>query len=283
MTKKAFVELVKRAKSAKDKAEELALMAGKPTSTGVAAGAGLAALLASAGAIARSGEDPENTSILSNPLLLGSLGAAGGYLAGNAFERAPTRRADKDLSWAAMLGLGGGAGRLGALLAKEESLEKLPELKRDFRNISRRVLTVPSETTPGALEFLPGHIRRNGKTVQVVPHTARERKALARELKEFGRSQKAYQAELLGAGKTRRAIREAGYKVPEKLGDRILDFLKHSYKSPYRWIKALDPRKGGDILRRAANVAARRPWAAGAAGLALLAGGGKAIYDKVHD
>jgi len=69
--------------SARDKAMELASKAGRPTSTGIAAGAGLGSILAALGALHRMNSDGGDTSILSNPVLLGLLGAAGGYVGGN--------------------------------------------------------------------------------------------------------------------------------------------------------------------------------------------------------
>lgn len=273
MTKKAFVELVKKAKmSAKDKAEELAIMAGKPTGTGVAAGAGLATLLAAAGALARSGEDPENTSVLSNPLLLGSLGAAGGYLAGNAFERAPVRRKNKDLSWAALLSLAGGVGRLGTLVAQDDIDRELERAERNFNNIARRI---PKRDIDGVTHYLIGPDTAHGE-INLPPD----------EYRAFKRARGEYRDALLRAGREADAIEHASYIPPTREPTRIkkiTDWLRKSPYSPVQWAKSLNPSKGGRLLGQIARIIRRRPWAAGAAGLALLAGGSKAIYDKLSD
>lgn len=281
MTKKAFVELVKRAKSARDKANEIANIMGRPTSTGIAAGAGLGAILAATGAVARSDEDPRNVSVLSNPLLLGSLGAAGGYMAGNAFDRAPAKRSDKDLSWTALAGLLGGTGILGTHLAKEDAAEGLDALEKDFRNASRKVPFTWNDE--GGKEWHPGKEWRGDDKLHNIKPRGRGRDALSKEIQEFNKSREAYQEGLLRAGRVKDAIREVGYASSTGKLARIWDFLRLNPKSPYRWLTALNPLKGGKLINQIGGFATKSPWAAGAAGLALLAGGGKAIYDKVHD
>lgn len=272
MTKQAFRELVKKAKmSAKEKAEELALLAGKPTGTGVAAGAGLATLLAAAGSLARSGEDPENTSVLSNPLLLGSLGAAGGYLVGNAFERAPVHRADKDLSWKALLGLAGGVGGLGSIVAKDDLDRELERAERDFRNVARRI---PKRDIDGVTHYLIGPDTAHGE-INLPPD----------EYSAFKRARSEYRDALLRAGREADAIEHASYTPPgeSKLLSRIMSRLRNSPYSPVQWARALNPMKGRGLIGQLSRIIRNRPVATGAAGLALLAGGGKAIYDKLSD
>lgn len=288
MTKKAFRELVKKAKmSAKEKAEELAIMAGKPTSTGVAAGAGLAALLASMGMLSRSGENPKNTSVLSNPLLLGSLGAAGGYLAGNALDRAPARRANKDLSWLSIASLLGGAGVLGTNLAKEEGAEQLKAVEQDFANASRHVPQRPD--LDGGIRYFPGFEevatttgKGKNKKVKTEIKPIADRVKQRQAMNEFREAQEAYHTGLLRAGKLERALKE-GYIPKSTAIDRLVEAFKHSPKSPYRWLSAGMPWPGKKLLERLYNVAVKHPTSTSLAGLALLAGGGKAIYDKVHD
>ena len=258
--------MIKQAKSAKDKAMETAAVLGKPTSTGIAAGAGLGAILAAAGALSRSGDDEENASVLSNPLLLGSLGAVGGYLAGNAFDRIPTTRANKDLSTLSLASLIGGGGTLGSLLAKQDAYDVLNGY---VNRAGRRV-----QGARGKYEAIKTIMDNATKKKKITPH------AKDREL--FGRRREAYSKALRRAGLYEEATSAADFTPSKSLLGRIYEKAKNHPFSPVSWVRgAYNTASRGTILKALTHPKARIP--AAVAGLALLAGGGKAIYDKVHD
>ena len=137
MTRETFTKLIEKTaakkRTALDRAMGEAAKLGKPTTAGLAGGIGLGSILAAAGALARDGDS--NPSILTNPLLLGALGAAGGYFAGNAFDKLPVK-SDKDrraLSRLSLLGLAAGVGIPGSAIAGEDTAEKLRDAERYYR------------------------------------------------------------------------------------------------------------------------------------------------------
>ena len=73
----------------KAKLKDLLSRAKTPSTTGALTGAGLGALLASLGYISRANDPKKNKSFMSNPALLGALGAVGGYAGGNILENLP--------------------------------------------------------------------------------------------------------------------------------------------------------------------------------------------------
>lgn len=292
MNKQAVKRMIKSAKaSAKDKAMEIAANLGKPTSAGLVTGAGLGTILAALGAIKRNGEDPDNTSIMSNPLLLGTLGAAGGYLAGNALDKAPSVRADKELSNSALLGLAGGAGLLGTSIAKQDAEDKLKPIERHFKTITRQIpQTVNGET--GSIEYhLNKRRNRSDKLVnKPLPRTRKEIERAREELLDFNKTKDELSTALRRAGKYEEAKTLTGYTHPEKLGRRFIEKLKNSPVSPISWLRALNPLKQGRSGYRfvmpgslISKAIRNSPVKARLAALALLAGGGKAIYDYTSD
>ena len=72
--------------TAKDVANMLATLAKNPTNTGVIAGAGLGSILSALGSISRSNDPKKKKSVVTNPALLGAVGAGAGYLGGNYLE-----------------------------------------------------------------------------------------------------------------------------------------------------------------------------------------------------
>lgn len=72
--------------TAKDVANMLATLAKNPTNTGVIAGAGLGSILSALGSISRSNDPKKKKSVVTNPALLGAVGAGTGYLGGNYLE-----------------------------------------------------------------------------------------------------------------------------------------------------------------------------------------------------
>lgn len=303
MTRNRLHTLIKQAKStAKDKAMAAAALAGKPTSTGIAAGASLGTILAALGAISRSGEDPNKVSILSNPLLLGALGATGGYLAGNAFDNAPTKRARKDISGLALAGILGGGGTLGTMLAKEDALELLHGL-RDANG--RHVLdSTGNAVLRGSSRLFDNYASRlNSKWNAGLREFTDLGSLTPDELKEFSKAQKEYVTHLRRAGKYPEAARLGGIGPESSMLGRLIDKVVNHPASPISWgrslrnlamrgtlLKALvGPESvvkvNGNVLERMGNIL-RRPGTrvpAALAGLALLAGGGKALYDKLSD
>lgn len=266
MTRSRLDAMIKQAKSAKDRAMEAAAILGKPTSTGIAAGAGLGAILAAAGALSRSGDDEENASVLSNPLLLGSIGAAGGYLAGNAFDRMPTRRANKDVSGLALAALLGGGGTLGNMLAKQDAYDVLngyvDSAGKRVRGTRRKYEAIKT--------MIDDAVRNRGITP-----SARDSELLA------GRRE-AYSKALRRAGLYEEAAQAAEFTPSKSLFGRILERARNHPVSPVSWVRgAFNTARRGTLLKALTRPRGRIP--AAIAGLALLAGGGKAIYDKVHD
>lgn len=302
MTRSRLNAMIKQAKSAKDKAMETAAMLGKPTSTGIAAGAGLGAILAAAGALSRSGEDDENVSVLSNPLLLGSLGAAGGYLAGNAFEKTPTHRANKDISGLARLGLLGGAGTLGAILAKEDAKELLYGLRDESGKL---IKNKGKAVSLGAKKVFDDIVKKHNLREAKLDNGIASFKIPANDSvrAEFNEAQKNYIDALKRSGRYSDAMREAGFTPSKSLFARMLDRAVNHPFSPVSWARStknlalrgslgrilLGPgsvaKNGKKVISEMGNIF-RRPGVkipSRLAALALLAGGGKAIYDKVHD
>ena len=293
MTKNRLRTLIKQAKSAKDKAMETAALLGKPTSTGIAAGAGLGAILAAAGALHRSGEDPSNTSVLSNPLLLGALGATGGYLAGNAFEKAPVHRAKKNLSTLALAGLLGGGGTLGSLLAKQDAFDVLNDVvERDAKGNITKHLAEGARTkflnaiNPAKNLGIRVHMD-DGGIHYWLPNNGKGKGAQLsgselKELENLSKLQENYATALKRTGQYEKAMRHAGFKPSEYMLGRLWDRIKHHPFSPVSWTRgAINTARRGTFIKAFTHPKART--AAGIAGLALLAGGGKALYDKLSD
>lgn len=293
MTKNRLRTLIKQAKSARDKAMETAALLGKPTSTGIAAGAGLGTILAAAGALSRSGEDDKDVSFLSNPLLLGTLGATGGYLAGNAFDKMPARRTHKDVSKLSLLGLLGGGGALGTMLAKEDANQLLYGLRGAKGDLLKRK---GQAILPGIADkfndIVTHHRLRKGLKDGIMEF---ETALPTKVLNKFNDAQKEYTTALRRAGLYDDAKRLGGFVPDKNWVMRMFDKAINHPVSPISWLRStynLAKRKtllkalvgkgiklkngvqmGGMLRRTPARLAA----------LALLAGGGKAIYDKVHD
>ena len=311
MTKQAVKRMIKAAKkSAKDKALETAARLGKPTSTGVVTGLGLSAILAALGALHRDGSG--NGSLLSNPAVLAALGATGGYLAGNALHTSPSVRDSKEMSALAALGLLGGVGTFGTMLAKQDA-RALLEAKKDNWNAVRRLLgrnpnyDLTERTDPVTLRNTYGLEARRGT---VAP--------LDKEL--FNSAKEELSTAYRRTGDIEGAIREAMYERPTnprtgnlRLGRVLWDKIRNSSYSPWRWLNSLNPLKKEiiragtpvsgslsnaareDILsmrglsgrrllsRQILNLIRRHRVGAGIGALALLAGGGKAIYDYMKD
>lgn len=288
MNKQAVKRMIKSAKaSAKDKAMEIAANLGKPTSTGVVTGAGLGTILAALGAMKRNGEDPENTSIMSNPLLLGTLGATGGYLAGNALDKVPSTSSEKELSNSALAGLAGGAGLLGSSIAKQDAEDKLKPLERHFKTITRRL---PFDiNSDGVIEYHPGYTRnRKGKLVKTRLRTRKEVERAKEELLDFTKTKSELSTTLRRAGKYEEAKTLTGYVHPDKIGRRFIEKLKNSPMSPVSWLRALNPLKKGRsgyrfVMPAIGKAIRNNPVKSRLAALALLAGGGKALYDYTKD
>lgn len=266
MTRDELHTLIKAAKSsAVDKAMETASKLGKPTSTGIAAGAGLGAILAAAGALSRQGENPDDVSILSNPLLLGALGATGGYLAGNAFEKMPARRANKNVGTLSLAAMLGGGGTLGNLLAKQDAYDVLngyvDSTGKKVRGARNKYEAIMARAIAA---------KNNGITPR------------ARDLELLAGRTEAYSKALRRAGLYEEAARAANFKPSKSLLDRIFEKTVNHPFSPVSWVRGTyNTARRGTLLKVLTHSKARVP--AAIAGLALLAGGGKAIYDKVHD
>lgn len=286
MTRNDLNKLIKSAakkRTAFDTAKLTAALSNiaKPTGTGVAAGAGLGTILAAAGALSRSGEDPSNTSILSNPLLLGALGATGGYLAGNAFERAPAVRDNKDISLSALAALAGGTGTLGTLAAKDKAKADLHSAEKSFNNLLKLKINGGAENLINQGTTIRDRTRV--KTYKVNDNLgagskARHERILNKKLKDFSNA-------LRRNGRFTEAIENAGYVRPNNVLERILERARNSSYSPYRWIATpIETKlKGGNLMNLFRKTVRRHKLPATLGGLALLAGGSKAIYDKVHD
>jgi hypothetical protein len=266
MTRNELSTLIKSAKStAADKAMETAAKLGKPTSTGIAAGAGLGAILAAAGALSRHGEDPSDVSILSNPLLLGALGTAGGYLAGNAFENMPARRANKNISTTALLAMLGGGGTLGNMLAKQDAYEDL-----------NGIVDKSGKRIGGARK------KYEDLLAKATASKGKNLKPLAREKELLAGRAKNYSEALRRAGLYEEAAAAGVFRPSKSLLEGILEKARFHPMSPVSWARgAFNTARKGTLLKAFTRPKARIP--AAIAGLALLAGGGKAIYDKVHD
>jgi hypothetical protein len=302
MNKQAVKMMIKRAKeSALDKAMAAAEKAGKPTTSGIVTGAGLGTILAAIGALNRSGQDPDETSALSNPLLLGALGATGGYLAGNAFERHKPKRSTHEMSLSALAGLLGGTGIAGTMLAKEDAKDLLTAKKQKFDDILgmiNRNARIPEIVAPdGTRSYDLGKTERTrtvgrGRNARTVTDTIPINRS-AQDIKEFNDAQKELSKAYRRAGDELSAIRETGFKRPEKLGRRALEWLRSSSYSPVNWLRSMNPftlsvKPGGEaglklLGSRFGNIITRNPKLSSLAALSLLAGGGKAIYDYTKD
>lgn len=294
MTMNGLTRLVKQARqSAKEKATEWAERLGRPTSTGIATGAGLGTVLAAIGALKREGE--KDPGVLTNPLLLGTIGATSGYLAGNAFERAPAKRNSRDMSLSALLGLAGGAGWLGSRLSKLDAELAVPGLKKEFDRL----------VTNGGLAG--GYTPEGARIIKDLPATLTQD-----EVNEFRSARKKLSDTLRRAGRTEDAVLEGVYRLPQKdspkSAGKFKDWWNVSNKSPKNIFKALNPLQfmregraattttpavpgvtaGGSIKKffgRMGKAMTHKSTATTArlAALAMLAGGGKAIYDYARD
>jgi len=308
MTRKTLNFLIKKAakkQTAVDKAMNVAAKLGKPTTTGIVSGAGLGAILAAAGALSRSGENPEENSVLSNPLLLGALGATGGYLAGNALDKIPTgpNRKDNNLSLSSIGLLGGGLGTLGTMVSADDIAKNIAEKGREYSKVYDRLPDSIRRFHAGADSFglskvdldkvdditlekaLKNRLNSLGRSA-----TDDQIKQLAKSLRaDYTNASSSYARALRGAGKIDDAILMGdkfywyGKNPPNKLGWKILDKIRFSKYSPVRWAKAMNPLKGTKLLSQLGRVASRNRTATALAALAALAGGGKAIYDKTRD
>lgn len=307
MTRKTLDVLIKKASKkrskALDKAMETAAKLGKPTTTGIVAGAGLGSILAAAGAISREGESEENTSILSNPLLLGTLGATGGYLAGNAFEKIPVEPRRKNrLSLSSLALLGGGVGTIGSRIAAEDIMNKLhlagSNYDRALGQVPRSLLDRLQVRNDNELKKIDLKSVKDSDLVRAIrrraadngrPISSDSARTLAQSIRrDYRVAQNDYARALREAGKVEDALFMGenfygyGNKRPEKLGLRALEKLRFSKYSPWRWAKALNPLKGGKLIEQLTRTAIRNPKTTAIAALAALAGGGKAIYDKTR-
>ena len=290
-------QLVMRKKadsSAKDKAMAIAEMLGKPTSTGVATGLGLATILAAAGALNK--KDGGEGSVLSNPLVLAALGAGGGYLAGNALENAPVRTEDHEISLPALGFLLSGLGVAGRHAAISQAEKQLPGLAQQWaahtRGLTPRIFYGENGRGPA--------VKRWDEAVAQLGDPQFE--------KDFKATQKEYGTALRRAGQKAHAIEIGAYAPPESRLGRIMDSIKESPNSPVSWLRSANPLKGRSwskflhainplrdrasrgILGSLKNFGARTvrhfvpKSGAGMLALALLAaGGGKAIYDYTKD
>ncbi len=124
--------------SAKDKATEIASNAGRPTGTGIAAGVGLGTIMAALGATARAENLDKSKSIWTNPVLLGTIGAASGYLGGNSLDKVPEKSNSSSTILPLALDIGGiyGLGHIGRVLADRDDINKLEDLEASQREIT---------------------------------------------------------------------------------------------------------------------------------------------------
>jgi hypothetical protein len=284
MTRKTFTRLIEKTaakkRTALDRAMGEAAKLGKPTTAGLAGGIGLGSILAAAGALARDGDS--NPSILTNPLLLGALGATGGYLAGNAFDRLPTKP-DKDysaLSKLSLLGLAAGVGIPGSAIAGEDIAERLRDAKNYYKATTVNML--PRKDGMGLLfDVAAGRVRSGGDVT-----------ALSRqELEELGTAGREYAKAMRRAGRTEEAsilAREFRTTPPPqadekgmKLIRRAIEKARFSQYSPYRWAHALNPIKGKKLLDQLGRFASKNRTLAGIAGGSLLLGSGGLIANKL--
>ena len=307
MTKKTLNLLIKKASrknSAVAKAMEAAAKLGKPTTSGLVAGAGLGSILAAAGALSREGEPEENNSIFSNPLLLGALGATGGYLAGNAFDKTPVTpsRRNNGLSLSSLALLGGGVGTIGSRIAAEDIMDKLHTTGSNYDKalgqVPRSLLDRLQVRNDNELKKIDLKSVKDSELVKAIRQRARASgkpissdvaRTLAQSIRnDYRVAQNEYARALREAGKVEDALFMGenfygyGNKRPEKLGLKALEKLRFSKYSPVRWAKALNPLKGGKLIEQLTRTAVRNPKTTAIAALAALAGGGKAIYDKTR-
>ena len=256
----------KSGETATSKAMRKAVELGKPTSTGIAAGAGLGAIMAALGAASRSGDGTD--SILTNPLLLGGLGAAGGYLAGNAFEGIQTPPPPKPESNADKITAALGLAALGRSASKRKSRDILNALMNDnpvgghgFNRMVNR----------------QGIIRARGLSADIkdIQEVRDLRDMLVRKARRAGD----YAAE-------RRILEAAGLDYADtarSLRSRLLSGLTESYNSPRRWLSGLNVlnRNSAKALLRTLNPLSLRGWTGKAGLAALAAGGGHFAYRKL--
>lgn len=247
--------------TATDKAMRKAVELGKPTSTGIAAGAGLGAIMAALGAASRSGDGTD--SILTNPLLLGGLGAAGGYLAGNAFEGIPAYSPPEPESNLDKITAALGLAALGRSSAKMRSIDSLnsPVVAR----LTRRLDGI------AAIDAA----RSRGRNI-----------LLSREARDL-RDHLVRRARMAGDHDAVRRILESTGVAPEdavqSIKARLKNGLTTSYNSPRRWLGGLNvfDRRTRNALGRVLNPLSRRGWTGKAGLAALLAGGGHFAYRKL--
>lgn len=281
MTRKTFTRLIEKTaakkRTALDRAMGEAAKLGKPTTAGLAGGIGLGSILAAAGALARDGDS--NPSILTNPLLLGALGATGGYLAGNAFDRLPTKP-DKDysaLSKLSLLGLTAGVGIPGSAIAGEDIAERLMNAENYYKATTANML--PKTEGMGLLFDVAAGRGRHGRRLS------------RQELEELGTAGREYADAMRRAGRTEEAsilAREFRTTPPPqadekgmKLIRRAIEKARFSKYSPYRWAHALNPMKGKKLLDQLGRFASKNRTLAGIAGGSLLLGSGGLIANKL--
>ena len=285
MTKKTLDLLIKKAagkkETALDKAMSTAAKLGKPTTSGLVAGTGLGAILAAAGALSREGDEPGESSVLSNPLLLGTIGATGGYLAGNAFERAPVDKpkSNGSISNLSKLLAAGGVGTFGTMLAKQDILDKLEAATSKY-NSELSKLPLLARNTVDELGRTKVDFSRLAK-----PTSEAELASFKAMAEQFGKARKEYANALRDAGRIDDAVFHGMPKSPDglKLRAKIIEKLRFSPYSPFRWGKALTPAKGKLVLSLIKRTARSNPKLTTLAALTALAGGGKAVYDKVKE
>lgn len=214
----------KSAESAKDKAMSLAAKAGRPTSTGMLAGAGLGSILAALGAVSRSGDD--NPSILSNPLLLGALGTAGGYLGGNLLHNiktvteTPAEKSSPSIAVPGAASLAGTLG-LGGFIAKDDRKATEKAIEKRFKVLHKEMLSATRAAT---------------KTNKTVP---------LEQVKKYIDARSEYQKVLERKGKDIKAV--FGNDVKPLLSKS--EKLRSSSFNPTRQLKALNPFKKIDGQR----------------------------------
>lgn len=256
MTTQKLRQLIKKAK------EDFNV--GAPTTTGVASGLGLGAILATLGSLSNANKSDKEKTLLTNPLILGTLGAAGGYLAGNALEKMPATR-EKELSDLSLLGILGGIGGVGSLIADDDAREIFRARSTRYRNIQHDSLGNP-------IKF--DSLSDSEKQIWL---KAEER--YQRALKRLGRYKESDSIDF---------IRK---RPPSSLTKKIIERLRYSSYSPVNIAKALNPFKNigvrgatsgitrlGSQLRLVGSTTKGR-----IAALALLAGLGKGVYDYTRD
>jgi hypothetical protein len=142
-----------------------------------------------------------------------------------------------------------------------------------------------------AYDVLNGYVDSAGRRVRGARHKYEAIKAMndaargtprARDSELLAGRREAYSKALRRAGLYEEAAQAAEFTPSKSLLGRILERARNHPVSPISWVRgAFNTARRGTLLKALTRPRGRIP--AAIAGLALLAGGGKAIYDKVHD